>query len=109
VHGQERDRCPVDPKKADLNGASLIRTRLREANLRRADLEDAAPDGAELRDAELTGADPPDSKLAGVWWSHTTCPDGTDSEASLIERQEVDRIKVLQGPGGRLPNSVPER
>lgn len=26
----------------------------------------------------------------------------------LIDRQEVDRIKSLQGPGGRLPKSVPE-
>ena len=27
----------------------------------------------------------------------------------LISRQEVERIKALQGPGGRLPKSVPEQ
>ena len=26
----------------------------------------------------------------------------------LIDRQEVERIKALQGPGGRLPRSAPE-
>jgi excisionase family DNA binding protein len=27
----------------------------------------------------------------------------------LIDHQEADRIKALQGPGGRLPKSVPEQ
>lgn len=27
----------------------------------------------------------------------------------LISRQEVERIKALQGPGGRLPKSEPEQ
>ena len=27
----------------------------------------------------------------------------------LISRQEVERIKAMQGPGGRLPKSVPEQ
>jgi hypothetical protein len=27
----------------------------------------------------------------------------------MIHRQEVARIKSLQGPGGRLPKSVPEQ
>ena len=26
----------------------------------------------------------------------------------IVDRQEVERIKSLQGPGGRLPKSVPE-
>jgi excisionase family DNA binding protein len=26
----------------------------------------------------------------------------------MIDRREVERIKALQGPGGRLPKSVPE-
>lgn len=31
------------------------------------------------------------------------------SGAWLIDRQEVERIKALQGPGGRLPRGVPEQ
>ncbi len=27
----------------------------------------------------------------------------------MISRQEVERVKALQGPGGRLPKSVPEQ
>lgn len=27
----------------------------------------------------------------------------------LIDRQEVERIKALQGPGGRLPKSEPKQ
>ena len=27
----------------------------------------------------------------------------------MIDRQEVERVKALQGPGGRLPRSVPEK
>jgi len=26
----------------------------------------------------------------------------------MIERQEVERVKALQGPGGRLPKSSPQ-
>jgi excisionase family DNA binding protein len=33
-------------------------------------------------------------RFAGVW---------------MIDRQEVERIKALQGPGGRLPRSEPEQ
>ena len=29
--------------------------------------------------------------------------------AWMIDRQEVERIKALQGPGGRLPKSEPEK
>lgn len=31
------------------------------------------------------------------------------SQVWMIPRQEVARIKSLQGPGGRLPKSVPEQ
>jgi excisionase family DNA binding protein len=31
------------------------------------------------------------------------------SQVWMIDRQEVERIKALQGPGGRLPKSVPEQ
>lgn len=27
----------------------------------------------------------------------------------MIDRQEVERVKALQGPGGRLPRSVPKK
>ena len=30
------------------------------------------------------------------------------NQSWMIDRQEVERIKALQGPGGRLPRSVPE-
>lgn len=30
-------------------------------------------------------------------------------QAWMIDRQEVERIKAMQGPGGRLPKSVPEQ
>jgi hypothetical protein len=31
------------------------------------------------------------------------------NQSWIIDRQEVERIKALQGPGGRLPKSEPKR
>lgn len=31
------------------------------------------------------------------------------SQVWMIDRQEVERVKALQGPGGRLPKSEPEK
>ena len=42
-----------------------------------------------LRSGRLEGR-----RFSGVW---------------MIDRQEVERIKSLQGPGGRLPKTVPKQ
>ena len=60
---------------ADLSGADLSRADLTGANLHGADLS-----GADLSRADLTGANLHRATLTGVTWSHTTCPDGSDSD-----------------------------
>ena len=62
---------------ASVSGATLVRTNLSYANLiaaglTRANLYHANLTNANLTDANLTGAN-----LIGVFWSNTTCPNGT--------------------------------
>jgi hypothetical protein len=44
-----------------------------------ADLTDADLTNANLTDARLIGAHLAGATLTGIIWSHTTCPDGTNS------------------------------
>jgi len=64
---------------ADLAGASLQQTNLRGANLEGASLSSADLAFANLAFADLTGADLTGANLGAVHWSHTLCPDGTNS------------------------------
>jgi hypothetical protein len=59
---------------ADLRGARLVGAVLVGADLSQADLR-----SADLTDADLTGARLRGANLTGVVWSHTQCPDGTNS------------------------------
>jgi Pentapeptide repeats (8 copies) len=67
---------------AKIPTADLRHARLTGAFLRDADLRNARLDGADLTDADLTGADLTGASLVKVVWSHTTCPDGTVSDAN---------------------------
>ena len=62
----------ADLQHANLSHADLLTADLRGANLLLADLS-----GADLREAMLTGA-----ILAGVTWSNTLCPDGTNTDTN---------------------------
>ncbi|HEX6338721.1 MAG TPA: pentapeptide repeat-containing protein [Jiangellaceae bacterium] len=58
---------------------------LRAADLTGADLRDTDLSGADLRDADLSfanlqGADLTDARIAGIRWSSTICPDGSNSD-----------------------------
>lgn len=61
----------ISLRDADLSGADLSDANLQSADLRGADFSNANLEGAKLNDA----------RLKGITWSHTTCPDGTDSDA----------------------------
>jgi hypothetical protein len=61
---------------ANLNGASLAGADLAMANLSGANFNKANLTGANLTGATVTGAN-----FNKVTWSHTTCPDGTSSDA----------------------------
>ena len=69
ANGGSADALSVDLTGADLTGANLT-----GASLRGADLT-----GANLSSANLTGANLSSANLAGVTWSNTACPDGTNS------------------------------
>jgi uncharacterized protein YjbI with pentapeptide repeats len=64
---------------ANLSGASLKGARLAHAHVAGADLTDADLTNANLTDARLIGAHLAGATLTGIIWSHTTCPDGTNS------------------------------
>src|SRR2546430_17330437 len=66
---------------AKLKGANLARANLRGANLRDANLKDA-----NLASANLTGAGLDGAHVTGTAWSHTLCPDGTNSDRSEERR-----------------------
>lgn len=68
---------PAKAGSADLHGARLV-----DAQLRDADLKDATLDGADLTGTDFTGADLSGASLKNVTWSHTICPDGTNSDAA---------------------------
>jgi hypothetical protein len=67
---------------ANLSRANLNRADLTGANLTGANLNQADLTGANLTGANLTGANLTNAKLDGVTWNNTTCPDGTNSNAS---------------------------
>jgi hypothetical protein len=70
---------PANPEQPapSLRNADLRNADLRGASLRNADLTGADLTGANLRDADLRGA-----TITDTVWSRTTCPDGTDSDAT---------------------------
>lgn len=70
---------PANPEQPapSLRNANLGNADLRGASLRNADLTGADLTGANLRDADLRGA-----TIKDTVWSGTTCPDGTNSDAS---------------------------
>jgi hypothetical protein len=74
---------------ANLKVAVLFNADLRGANLTGADLFEASLENANLFDANLTNAQLGSAvggtsvlSIAGVTWSHTGCPDGTDSNTN---------------------------
>jgi phospholipase C len=66
---------------ANIRGSNLQGAYLAGADLRGATLQGANLQGADLTDANLTGATMRGVNLHGVTWSHTTCVDGTNSDA----------------------------
>jgi streptogramin lyase len=64
----------------NLNGAQLDNAFLGGANLEGANLHGADLSGADLSRADLTGANLHGATLTGARWSHTTCPDGSNSD-----------------------------
>jgi hypothetical protein len=75
----------------DLAGCDLTNANLRRSNLARANLTGAILAGADLSHANLgqvnlsgatlLGADLTGANLTGITWSHTICPDGSNSDA----------------------------
>jgi hypothetical protein len=65
-----------------LAGGSMARANLTQANLRNAVLTGVNLTNATLRQANLTGATLAGATLAGVVWSSTICPDGTNSNSN---------------------------
>ena len=65
----------VNLSDADLLNVDLSGSTLEHANLAGADLTDAILGNADLTNANFSGA-----ILTSVYWSDTTCPDGTNSD-----------------------------
>jgi hypothetical protein len=61
---------------ATLRGVVLTGTVLKDVDLRDADMRGANLTGTDLRGSDLSSA-----MVEGVVWSHTLCPDGTDSDS----------------------------
>lgn len=76
---------PADPAQPppSLRGAQLVGADLRGVSLRNADLT-----GADLTRADLAGSDLAGAKIEKVTWSDTTCPDGTNSDATVRTRKQ---------------------
>jgi hypothetical protein len=70
----------ADLQGTNMTGADLQGTELDHAMLRRVVLTDADLTKAHLSGANLTKAIATNAKTAGVIWSATTCPDGTNSD-----------------------------
>ena len=68
--------------RANLSGAKLKGANLARANLHGANLSDANLKDANLASANLTRASLDGAHVTGVAWSHTLCPDGTNSDAN---------------------------
>lgn len=75
----------------DFSGLNLLRATFRHANQTSADLTNANLTGADftsanLTTANLTGATISSTVFASTTWSHTTCPDGTNSDNRPAKR-----------------------
>ena len=81
----------IDLNGADLNGADFTNADLSDASLSEANLSGASLSGANLLNMDLRGADCTHTNLggalfadtatwAGVTWSNTICPDGSNSD-----------------------------
>lgn len=66
---------------ANLTYANLFREPMTGFNLSGANLSGANLSGSNLAGANLSGANLYNPNPAGVTWSNTTCPDGTNSSA----------------------------
>jgi uncharacterized protein YjbI with pentapeptide repeats len=79
------DFTQADLAGADLAGLDLDSVNFQHANFDGANLSDTNLDaylvGANLTAANLTGATITSANLLAVTWLHTTCPDGSDSDA----------------------------
>jgi len=75
------DLTSADLTYANLTGANLTDANLTDANLTFANLTGANLTGANLTDANLTAADLDGLIFTNVFWSNTTCPDGTNSDS----------------------------
>ena len=74
------DYANADLSHRNLRGANLSGAILTGANLRFADLDGGFLPNANLTGANLRGADLRHADIAGVTWSNTICPDGTNSD-----------------------------
>jgi uncharacterized protein YjbI with pentapeptide repeats len=66
---------------ADLSNSTFAGVSLERADLSGANLEGTDLSGANLVSANLLDASMASAKISGVTWGHTTCPDGTNSDA----------------------------
>ncbi|MEV6490165.1 pentapeptide repeat-containing protein [Actinoplanes sp. NPDC051633] len=71
----------ANPAKAEQPAPSLRNANLRGADLRGVSLRNVDLTGADLTNATLRGADLRGAVTDKTIWSHTICPDGTDSDA----------------------------
>jgi phospholipase C len=78
---KDADLRDADLQGASFGGANLDGADLSGANLGGADLKGSNLNGVDLTKANLAGADLRGANTRGVIWSHTTCPDGTLSDA----------------------------
>ena len=69
-------------KDGDLSDANLKSANLARANLSGANLQGANLKGANLTNANLAGAGLNGANVKDVVWSHTVCPDGTNSDSN---------------------------
>jgi phospholipase C len=74
------DYANADLSHRNLRDANLSGAILTGANLRFADLDGGFLPNANLTGANLRGADLRHADIAGVTWSNTVCPDGTNSD-----------------------------
>jgi hypothetical protein len=82
----------ANPEKPDQPPASLRNAKLVGANLSGANLKKADLTGADLTTADLRGANLADATLDRVTWSHTLCPDGTNSDASARPDKKTGKL-----------------
>jgi serine protease AprX len=75
VNGASANLAGGNLQSSDLTSANLTGASLSGAQLQGANLQNATFAGANLQGASLQGA-----SLSNVTWSHTTCPDGTNSD-----------------------------